>query len=1143
VNAVYQATLKLLEADPNLKTVQPSLDEGLSKLSKTPSTATVRDLEKALKSSVYKQLQVALPPANAKNLVQDLINRLSELEALENAPASAAANGAATAPSAAPNNLAALEAGLKRFNLYFEWPEVQKFRSQLNVLREQQALGRNAPELVRDAGGQLEALERKLQDMLVRQAQDIAELKNGFERIKSIGGPRVKRLESLIEQIAEAQGSSTLAPAEVERARKLVLDLRKLVESSVVNLSPAALDEAIEISEPKAPDPGKGTGEILEVEFASPANPGLAPTNAAAKSISDVPELISSDATPSEPSIKDSMLDIEFEFPDLELTAEQSERVREIELAEETRALESLEVEYRFVLDVNPDARAELEAMNVRNRKAEVLQDDVHHFRTRLLELRDVELERQKRRLRELSPRLDLLAAAGLDVGDAKLTLSVAEGTANSGALASEDLNRLEDSLRTLDRQFEERERARAEEAARLERLIARQEGVYQQFKAALPGFSVLGTGVLEFQHRLEELERETAARKVRDDLTKQLSELLAGLETALEQHQAAERAEAERVERERLEAEAKVKAEAEARARAEAETRAKAEAEARAEAERLERERLEAEARAKAEAERLERERLEAAAKEKAETNAKLEAERLERERQAAEARAKAEAERLERERLEAEARIKAEAEARARAEEAARLEAFRLEAERQAAEARAEAERREAEHRAQLAREVGAMRAMRLTLAALPDLDELGTTVNELEAQMTDASQTLERGEFVTAALDGFKSKLEGLRQQAIALFSSKLDDLEIRAREITALELIDDINSAHEDLEHGSFPDLTSLEASLRAQREARLNAQQRELAELENAVREYSALEQAKPLLETIAAARAQHESGTFVNLSNSWDKLEGLRLLEETLRTEWRGRVEALLEEASVYTSLGGETTRQLNQLVSVLNAEPGGRILPETRLRLTRTLEEAERLLAASRQEYEAASAVAAALQDSGQIDDLLGVLGPIVKRMTPAPKPEMHPEANPQTNPSSGPRVGDSLGFNNDSPLHLWITDLSRERGVGGVALMRGETLERGNVSNPEGLGKLLSEVERYNLDLASELKRQPARLYTVEYAGGAALALYLREKADTISRYTLVIQLEDMAVYSRIFSQAQKDFEQLVEWATQVP
>ncbi len=1108
MNAVYQATVKLFEADPSLKTALPSLDEGLSRLSKTPSTATVRDLEKALKSSVYKQLQVVLPPANAKNLVQQVINQLGELESsVQAAPTPVpVATAAVAAPSSA---LSELDAGLKRFNLYFEWPEVQKYRSQLTVLREQQILGRDAPELQRDAKAQLEALERKLQDLLVRQAQDIAELKNGFERVRSMGGPRVKRLETLIDQISDAQLSATLAPAEVERARKLVVDLRKLVESSVVNLSPSELsDEGITVSEPRPPAPGKGTGEILEVEFA--------------------PKAASSIVFPEDASVKDSMLDIEFEFPDLELTPEQSERVKEIELAEETRALESLEVEYRGVLMVNAQAVADLEALKERNRAGDVLQGDLHAFRGRLLDLRAVELERQKARLSEIGPRLDLLGAAGLEVADARLTLSVAQGTTLSGALASDDLNKLEDALKTLERQFEERERARAEELARLERALTRQQGMYQEFKSALPSFAVLGKPVLEFQHHLEELEREVSAKHLREDLTKQLSELLGNLEAALEAHINAERAEAER---QRQLAEAKARAELEARERAEAEARAAA----KAEAERLERERQAALERARLEAERLERERVELEARRKAEADAQAEAERLERERAEALERARLEAERLERERVEAEERARQEAEERARAEAAAKAEAERLEQARKDAEARAEAERKEAERRMQLGREGGAMRAMRLTLAALPDLDELGDTVARLESAMTDAATKLERGEFITQEIEGFKAQLENVRGSALTVFAKRLDDLEIRAREIAAGEVVDDINAAHEDLEHGSFPDLAALEASLRAQREARLNAQQRELAELENALREYAPLPEARGLVDALQQARARHDLGEIVNLSNAWNDLEGLRALEDRLRDQWRERTETLISEANAYKSLGGETMRQLGQLVGVLGAEPGGRLMVDTRLRLTRTLEEAERLLLSARQEYEAASAVASALQDSGQIEDLLGVLGPMAAVTRSAPTPAPNPTVIAEEPAPAAP-----VSLESDHPLHRWLSTLSRERGVGRIALMRDGVLEHGNVSDPAGLAQLLHEMERYNADLAAELKRKPARLYTVEYAGGAALALHLRGLEGETTR-TIVVQLEDMAVYSRIFLQAQKDFDQLVAWATQ--
>ncbi len=1114
MNAVYQATLKLFEADPSLTTVQASLLEGLAKLGKTPSTATVRDLEKSMKSSVYKQLQVILPPANAKNLVQNLINSLQSLEALESAPV------AAVAPKTGSS---ALEEGLKRFNLYFEWPEVQKFRSQLSVLREQQALGRDAPELQRDALEQLEGLERKLQDLLVRQAQDIAELRNGFDRVRTMGGPRVKRLETLIDQIGDAQGSATLAPAEVERARKLVVDLRKLVESSVVNLSPAELDDEITVQEPRPPAPGKGTGEILEVEFA--------------------PHAAQSIVFPEDVSIKDSMLDIEFEFPDLELTPEQSERVKEIELSEETRALESLEAEYRGVLMVSAVAAAQFAALRERNRSGQILQDDLHHFRSGLLDLRELELQRQKQRLGEIGPRLDLLGEAGLDVGDARLNLSVALGTNLSGALASEDLGKLEDALRTLDRQFEERERVAAEDAVRLERALLRQQSMYNEFKSALPSFTVLGKPVLEFQHHLEELEREVAAFHLRDDLTKTLSETLTHLEAALEAYLADERA---ATERQRAAEALRLRLEQEARLKAEADARLKAAAAAQLEAQRLEHERLEAAKRARLEAERLERERAAAALKQKAEADAQQEAKRLEFERVAAAERARVEAERLERERVAAQEKARLELEQRLQAEAAAKLEAERVEQERQRIEAQREAERLENERRVQLGRESGAMRAMRLTLAALPDLPELGSTVVALEEKFSSASARLERGEFITGLIDGFKSQLETVRGSAATLFRQKLDDLEIRAREISATELIEDINTAHEDLEHGSFPDLNSLEGSLRAQREARLNAQQRELSELENAVREYTPLPEARPLLENLSTARMQHERGELVNLSNAWDKLEGLRVLEDKLRSEWRTRTEAVLSEASSYRALGGETTRQLGQLASVLSAEPAGRILVDTRLRLTRTLEEAERLLVTARQEYEAASAVAAALQDSGQIDDLLGVLGPMQKKVVPpvAAVPLEPTQVEPTqavTVPAAESLPAEPLTTDTNNPLHMWIAALSRERGVGRVALMKNGTLEQGNVSDPAALGKLLLEVERYNLELASELKRKPVRLYTVEYAGGAALALYLRPNEGEMAQYTIVVQLDDMAVYSRIFSQAQKDFELLVGWAAQ--
>ena len=1101
MNQIYQATIKLLESDPDTKGFQSILEEGLSRLGRTPTDASGREIEKALKSNVYRQLQVSLPAAAAKNKIQSILAKVALLDA----PSLSESSNAKAELDRQAALIAPLEAGQKRFTLYFEWSEVQKFRSQLKVIQEQQQAGNLIPDLLRDATRQLELLEAKLQDSLVRQGQDINELLVGLERVKSMGGPRVKRLESLVGQISEAQSSQSLAPAEVERARKLVVELRKLVESSVVAVTTSpveAEEDSIIIEEPTLQPLASATGEILQIESAD-----------------DEPEL-----------------DISFDFTELE--PEASARMHELDISEERRKLDTLERDFRAVLEASADASVALSELRVRNNNNELIQNDLASLKATLETRYAEELLRQRAQLSNLPQALDRFAASGLNINEARLTLSVAEGMLGSNVLAGDEISKLEDLVRTFERQFEERERARLEEQSRIERALTRQTATLNQMREVVSSFMPLGlAAVTGFNNKLAELERDTQARVLREDITKALSDEMHSLQQSLEAFEAQKRLEAEqKAEAERKALEAKLEAE-----RKELEAKLEAERKALEEKIRLEREqaiRKAAEAAAKEAAERAEMERRAAEAIKRAED------ERAEKERQALEAKleaerlavAKLEAERLEAERISQE---KAAREAAERAELERREAQAKAEAEAREAAAKAEAERLEGIRKAQINRETGALRTLRFSLAALPDLEEISASINALETSFEAAAKQLESGVFITDELEAFKTSLSQIGQEASSVFETKLGNLEERAKHIKANELLEDIKEARIALEQGEHPDLNQLEASLRAQREARLNAQRRELSELESAVREYAAMPEASSLLTEITNARGTHESGQLLDLASAWDKLEDLRLNEESLLNQWRSKTDALVLEANGYKQMGGETIRQLSRLADALAAERNmSRITPETRTRLEKNLEEAQELILHARQEYAAASAVAAALADSSQIDDLLGVFSMKQPAPVEVPKPEPVVQVVVASLASQVPAVGHT------NALHQWLADISRERGIGQTGIIRSDgTLETGNVARAAELGHLLAETERYNLDLSSELRRKPARLHTIEYQGGALIAMFMRKnEAEASSQSTIVIQLEDMASYSRIFAQAQRDYDQLLEWALAV-
>jgi chromosome segregation protein len=226
---LYQAAIAELEGVLSPRVVSRSLKEGMAQVGSSPDSVELADLERILKGQIYRQLQVAMPTDKAKETISEILERLRGLEN----------GGGARDPTPAPLDgqreaLEELKKAIKPFNLYFEWPEVQKLRAQIQLLESEQSAGREAGALLRGAREQLRAVEQKLEDSLVLQARDLGELEGLLEQVSSLGGPKVRRLENLLGQIQGAQSQRQLATAEVERARKLGTDLRKLLESSVL---------------------------------------------------------------------------------------------------------------------------------------------------------------------------------------------------------------------------------------------------------------------------------------------------------------------------------------------------------------------------------------------------------------------------------------------------------------------------------------------------------------------------------------------------------------------------------------------------------------------------------------------------------------------------------------------------------------------------------------------------------------------------------------------------------------------------------------------------------------------------------------------------------------------------------------------
>ena len=204
----------------------------------------VQVLEDILKREVFKRLQLSVPAPLAKKRVSEVLNELMKTTQERQLP------------TPTISSLVGLEDGARRFTLYFDWPETQRLRGVLSVAKQEEKEGRDIAALVLEGQNLIEVMDRRLREGLVEQAQDLAELKATFARVQGMGGREVRRLDTLIGQIDEAQQQGTLLPGEVERARNITFNLRKLLESSVVqtveNVDTAEIPTSATILDPDA---------------------------------------------------------------------------------------------------------------------------------------------------------------------------------------------------------------------------------------------------------------------------------------------------------------------------------------------------------------------------------------------------------------------------------------------------------------------------------------------------------------------------------------------------------------------------------------------------------------------------------------------------------------------------------------------------------------------------------------------------------------------------------------------------------------------------------------------------------------------------------------------------------------------------
>ncbi len=252
VNAIYRAAMTELEAVLSPRVVSSALNIGLKQVGKSPKDVEYRDMEKIFKSQVYKQLQVAMDAEKAKEKITDILEKLEGATEEVSGPPPFLEQQART--------IAAIKKAFKSLSLYFQWPEVQKARALLKLIEEDHNNQKEASQLIANVRAQLKKAEEKLNDQLVQQDAEIQRLEETYEIVKDLGGSKVRRLDRLIGQLDNAQVAKQLAPAELERARKLAGELHKMVLAEGEEVSSEA-EASVQISKDK--DKSEGVEDLL----------------------------------------------------------------------------------------------------------------------------------------------------------------------------------------------------------------------------------------------------------------------------------------------------------------------------------------------------------------------------------------------------------------------------------------------------------------------------------------------------------------------------------------------------------------------------------------------------------------------------------------------------------------------------------------------------------------------------------------------------------------------------------------------------------------------------------------------------------------------------------------------------------------
>jgi chromosome segregation protein len=498
-NRLYRATVKELEGVLPPRVVSRALQEGLGHVDRDPSTVGLRDLDEILKGVVFRHLQATNPVDQARSIVASLMERLRSAEAeATSAPAVSVAAAPVVPVVPAPDppepsgpeaeRLDALREALRPFNLYFDWPEVRKLRAQAQAIQQEIAAGVDVEASFGEAEAQLRLVEQKLEDQLVLQARDLADLEEAFEAVQTLGGPRVRRLEALVGQVRLAQADRTLADAEIERGRKLARDLRKLMESNVFSADDPP-DTAI---------PGRRRRGDIAARVPPSTDPSAG--DAAAAPADDGP----------------ADVDDDLRIAPEGLSPEITERLLQLDLEAEGKELDALLQEHDELLRYLPAIHEQFAALRARLAAHTSVSDDLAALRTALAETAsgqrsnlEHELDAVARDVATLHPAVEAVAL--------ERALRVTRDVLAEGLPSYADVSAIRDLHRSARERSEEVLRHEADTRSRTAAQVEAQSELLERLDAALSrrGYGAEGSAALrqELREARDELAAAVAAR------------------------------------------------------------------------------------------------------------------------------------------------------------------------------------------------------------------------------------------------------------------------------------------------------------------------------------------------------------------------------------------------------------------------------------------------------------------------------------------------------------------------------------------------------------------------------------------------------------------------------------------------------